>query len=380
MDSRTYQKIYDDAVEYAYDKRHSAGDVKKNWLDSLKNFRIRKWRYELKNLSKETGITLKEVCAYMEIEEKDYPGFYKKLPKMRNTFIGIGMAYGQSLDTINRWITEYGMKRKLYVKDILNDLIWIYLINANQRDRTSDTNYFLLFSECRDEIGKLYDEIWNVDSETHEDTSDLESGVKSVCFDNHYSSFKTYVRENMNSFRTAYIKPRKYLNDYVVEILRVKNAVMDEGHRWTLNSLRGWLDDSMINYLSGSYEYINALDREKNMTPGFKHIPKNKKAHISICLALGMSIDAIDEYLIMMGYHPLDAVDSDEGQLINLITRWDDKHPEQLVFKEKYFNDRKDIILSLEEELKAVNDMLFLREDLKEQYEICNENGEFMYL
>lgn len=368
------------AREFAKDLNNSPDDVKSNWWEFFSNYRLKKWKRELKKLSKDTGVAFEDVCRYIGAQASSYPGFFKKLPRNRETYIGIGMAYGLSLDEINRWITEYGMKRKLYVKDIFNDLTWIYLINQNQKRNDADINCYRMYDSCREEIESLYGEVWSSENTESVDTTVLQSGFNDISYDDYHTQLKMYVRDNINSFRTAYVKPRKYLNSYVVEILRVKNAAMAEGHRWTLNSLRGWLDDSMINYLSGSYEHINALDKEKKAAKGFKHVPKNKKAHISLCLALGMSLDAIDEYLEMMGYSPLDAVNAEEGQLINLLRKWDEEHPVQKAFKDRYFRNIKETELTQKQELQAVEEMLFLREDMKQQYEELNQGSRFPYM
>lgn len=365
------------AKEFAQDINNSSDDVVANWWELFSNYRLKKWRRELKNLAESTGISIEEACRYIGAEVSRYPGFYKRLPKHRETYIGIGMAYGQSVDTINRWITKYGSKQRLYVKDVFDDMIWIYLINANQKKK-DDASYFAKYHECREEIESLYLEIWNQAGKAQEETARLEEEFSAVEFDDYHTQLKMFVRDNIESFRSAYARSRKILNGYVVEILRVKNLAMDGGHRWTLNSLRGWLDDSMINYLSGSYETFNTVDRERNLTSRFKQIPRTRKTHISLCLALGMSIDAIDEYLELMGYAPLDAVNPDEGSLINLLTRWEENHPLQKRFKDRYFKNMSDENLSEEEQLLAVNEMLNLRYDLNDAY-VDERNEEFQY-
>ena len=84
----------------------------------------------------------------------------------------------------------------------------------------------------------------------------------------------------------------------------------------------------MINYLSGSVETVNVIDLKSGArTLNLKRIPKSKKAHISLTLALGMSRVEIDRYLTMMGFAPLDAVDMEEGLLLNALAVWEQKHP-----------------------------------------------------
>ena len=167
------------------------------------------------------------------------------------------------------------------------------------------------------------------------------------------------------------------LEEYVFNILRTKNENVAAGRKWTLNTLRGYLDDSMVNYLSGYSESINSYDKVKGCrTSAIKHVPKNKKAHIALCLALGMTVEETDKYLKMMGYASLDGADRHEGRLINILKNWDDMHPLQRKYKEKYLMGKSNVELSGREELLAVNEMLQLRSDLKDIYEETNRNNE----
>lgn len=118
----------------------------KRIMDSRK---LRQWQKELQQLSDETGISLEDVCRYLGVTYTRDIGFYVKLPMKRRMIIGIGMAYKLPLERINRWITYYGMKRRLYSKDICEDMIWIYLIRRNANDPDTDINYFALYDECR---------------------------------------------------------------------------------------------------------------------------------------------------------------------------------------------------------------------------------------
>ena len=82
----------DGANDFAKNPYNSAQDVKLNWWGFFSNYRIKKWKQELKNLCEKTGVSLDDVCQYMGIQYSALPGFYRKLPKSRETYIGIGMA------------------------------------------------------------------------------------------------------------------------------------------------------------------------------------------------------------------------------------------------------------------------------------------------
>ena len=109
-----------------------------------RNYRQNKWKKELRTLAAEKGKTASDICRYLGIPQSDNPRFWVRMPKQREYYIGIGMCLGQSLDTINRWIKQYCGSRKLYLKDIKSDLVWIYLINANN-NYNSERNYYLLY-------------------------------------------------------------------------------------------------------------------------------------------------------------------------------------------------------------------------------------------
>ena len=366
-----------EAKDFAVNPENSVEEIKNAWWEMFSNYRVKRWRQELKRQSEKTGMSFSRVCEYIGAEASESPGFYKKLPKSRETYIAIGMAYRQPAEVINKWITRYGSKRALYVKDILEDMIWLYLINANYRDNVSDRNYYREFENAGSRIAMLYNEIWEQDINESMGTADLENDFRYIEYDDEYFALKRFVSENIDSFKTAYAKPRKMLDEYISNILRTKNENVIAGRKWTLNTLRGYLDDSMINYLSGYSDSINSYDKSKGCrTSSFKHVPKNKKAHISLCLAMGMTVDEIDKYLELMGYAPLDGIDRYEGPLINILKKWDDMHPLQRKYKEKYISGNKNIELDCKDELLAVNEMLQMRSDVKDIYESDRSNDE----
>lgn len=361
------------AQKYTGDTDHGVEDMKAAWWELFSNYRAKKWRNELKTLTGRTGIDFPHVCRYIGSEPSEQPGFYRKMPRMRETFIGIGMAYKLPVDTINQWLSKYGAKKKLYVKDVLSDLIWIYLITVNCNDRETDTNYYRLYDSCQKAVGEIYNDVWNDIMSDSVDTVVLENSMKTIEYDKDFTGLRSFVVDNIDAFKTAYIKPRALLYEYVEKILEVRNMYDGDDRKWTLSSLRGYLDDSMINYLSGSRTTINVRDGVRgNITSGIKYIPKTKRAHISICLALGMDLHDLDRYLEMMGYSHLDSIDSDEGALIMMLKKWDSDHREQAEFRKKYINtDRAsaDDDMSPAKQLAAVDQMLELRMDLKDMYE-----------
>ena len=323
------------------------------------NCRMKMWKQELKRLCEKTGISMDDICKYMGVQYSTTPGFYRKLPKHRETYIGIGMACGLSLERINRWIVQYGGKKRLYVKDVLNDLIWIYLIHVNFCGKKHlQENYYHKFEACRDSMEAVYQSM-NIESEGEDvPTCELDEEAKRVVFDPEYAELKRFVKKNIRAFHSAYARPKKLLTLYIQGILLVKNEIKTGGRKWTLNSLRGDLDDSMINYL----------------TSGIKYVPKSKKTHISVGLAIGMTAKELDEYLQMMGYAPLDATYPNEGMLLELLENWESAHPLQRCFKEKYLKGNSTgVEMDGLQKLRAVDEMLGLRSDLKEVYEKSRE-------
>lgn len=333
-------------------------------VDSRK---LKQWQNELTQVSKKTGISLDDVCEYMGLSYSRDAGFYVKLPKKRRTIIGIGMAFKQPVEVINRWIAEYTTKRRLYSKDISEDLIWIYLININNKDANTKINYYRLYETYLEAAFKTYLVIWNEVTAGSLDTGDVDVQLSQIEGPAGIEDLKNFIINNIDSFKTAYAKPRNMLAKYVECILSSKGKEA-EG-KTSLISLRGWLDDSMINYLSGSSEIINVTDMKTGTrVPDIKHIPKNRKSHISLALALGLTVNEINRYLDLMGFTPLNEDDVDEAMLIKALIKWDEEHLLQKIYKEKYIAGNDNIDMSDEEELKAVNDMLMLRQDLRDQY------------
>ena len=137
-----------EAKDFAINPENGVEEIKNAWWEMFSNYRVKRWRQELKRQSEKTGMSFSRVCEYIGAEVSETPGFYRKLPKSRETYIAVGMAYKQPAEVINKWITRYGSKRALYVKDILEDMIWLYLINANCRDTVSDKNYYMEFENA----------------------------------------------------------------------------------------------------------------------------------------------------------------------------------------------------------------------------------------
>ena len=348
----------------------------KRIMDSRK---LRQWQKELQQLSDETGITLEDVCRYLGVTYTRDIGFYVKLPMKRRTIIGIGMAYKLPLERINRWITYYGMKRRLYSKDICEDMIWIYLIRRNANDPDREINYFALYDECRQAAFETYITLWDEITFGSIDTSDVDRRLEEITVSPEAGDIKDFVINNLDSFKTAYSKPRRLLAQYL-ECIRKTNVVAgSKGKSDSLISLRGWLDDSMINYLAGDPETIHVKDRiTGKRVSDFKKIPKSRKAHIATALALGMTRGEIDQYLELMGYMPLDEEIPNEDILIKALDKWDDEHPLQRLFKEKYINGDDSIELEPEEENQAASDMLMLRQELRDEYRRRKLKFEYM--
>ncbi len=331
---------------------------------------VRQWRRTINDLSEKTGITLEEVCTYAGLT---YNGpetaVYKKIPKKRRAFIGIGMAYGMPLETINEWIQKYGGKRRLYVKDISEDLVWIYLIEANTADRESGKNYYSLYEKCQSVAYATWKELWDELTLDPQETVDVEIELENVDYDNEFCGLRRFITDHMDSFKMAYSKPRKYLDSYVDLILdSFKRKGKSRVYR--LSDLRGWLDDSMINYLSGDSEKINVIDKKSHKrTMRIKQMPKNKRVHTSMCLALGMGKDETNRYLEMMGFAPLDEGGEQEQFLSKMLEEWESKHPQAYELKKRISDDPDDpCMLADDKRREAAEEMLMLRQELREAY------------
>ena len=337
--------------------------------------RSKEWRNTLDDLMAGAGVTLQQIAEYIDVPYNGKEtGFYSKLPQKRKKFIGIGMALGLPLSEINSWILRYSGKRRLYIKDISEDLIWIYLIglnnaasaNAAKVSEGAAPNYFRMFEKCQDSAYVVYRQLWDEIIAGSVDTSELEVRFEKLPHDDDFKGLREFIVDNIDSFKTAYSKPRKMLDRYVACIL---NGLSDPENIANLNSLRGYLDDSMINFLSGDSNIINVIDmRSKVRTVGIKNIPTGRKTHISLCLALGMTVDEIDEYLSLMGYDTLSRQKETERQLAEVLPLWEEKHKLQRNYKDQFIKDAEEISLSPEEQLQAAESMLLLRQDLREEY------------
>ena len=335
--------------------------------------KLSEWRRILDSLRDTTGISFREAAEYAGlVYNENGAAFYEKLPRKRTAYIGIGMAYSQPLEVINDWITYFAGKRRLYIKDISEDLVWIYLINENFNSPVYGTNYFARYEEYQSAAYALFSELWDEIVLGVENTSDVEMAAEEIDYSEGLAGLRVFVSEHLDAFKTAYSRPRRYLDRYVGEIVRVLNSDPACKSTATLNSLRGYLNDSMINYLTGNSDTVHVLDKDRSRRIiRVKYIPKGKKKHISLCISLGMTVRDIDEYLDLMGYAHLSDGDKDERALIGFLDKWEASHPSQRNFKDKCIRGAAECRerLSPSDELKAVREMLELKVDLISEYE-----------
>ena len=330
------------------------------------------WKEELNSLVRKTGISIEDVSAYMGLHYKRDIGFYAKLPQKRSTLIGIGMAFKLSVDDINRWLTHYAKKNRLYSKDVFSDLIWIYLINCNYKDRESDINYYRLYDRCVAAASATYEEFFRENMIRDQGTGTVAEELSELDFDEEFNGLRGFVIDHIDAFRTAYTKPRQILEKYVKAILGT--LAESNGKESTLSSLRGYLDDSMINYLSGKSDTLHAVDLSSGrITSHLKILPRSRKEHIAICLALGMITDEINNYLSVTGYTELDSNEAEERALIIALDMWDDVHPLPKQYKAKYILEDKSAVMEHDDEFTAAEEMLQMRQSLKDEYRRKNE-------
>ena len=341
---------------------------------------LRQWHNELNRLSEETGISFRDVCDYADITYNEKgTSFYAKIPHRRRTFIGVGMAYRLPLSAINDWITLYGGKKKLYAKDVSEDLIWIYLINQNARHPNSNKNYYRLYDKCQAVAFATWQELWDEITIGSVSTADVEIELEDVDYDDDFEGLKTFIIDHLDSFKTAYSKPRKYLDWYVNQILETCRSHPDKSDIRSISDLRGWLDDSMVNYLTGDSETVNVINpKSRKRTVRIKHVPKSKRTHIAMCLAMGMTAGEINEYLELMGYLPLSPDNPEEGLLITSLSDWEERFPLPGLYKKRYLEGDTSVKLTPTEELQAVEDMLMLRQTLRTSYKM--KGYKFSYL
>lgn len=308
------------------------GEVREFLKRYYRNYRQNKWKKEIRDLAVSRRKSVREICRYIGIPESDAPRFWMRTPKQREYYIGIGMCLKQPLEVINRWLRQYCGSRQLYIKDAKSDLVWIYLIDASLKADDS-RNFFAMYGEISDQVDLAFARICNDNDGSLIDTDALYDEYRYLSYDEDSLELLRFVETHFENFKTAYAKPRKMLRDYLNTILAGLNAT--GSRKWTLNRLRGYLDDNTINYLSGNYMCIYTTNHSDGMlTSRMKRVPRTKRAHIALGASLGMMLADLDTYLVSMGYDPLDPTDPQEGRLINLLVRWELQHPEQAALLE----------------------------------------------
>ncbi len=349
---------------------------------------VREWRNILDRLLAESGRDFAWLSEYLDAAyNEDGVSYYEKLPKRRETYIGVGMAFRQPLSEINRWIVHFANKKRLYIKDVTEDLIWIYLIQANREDPDLSVNYFRRYEDCQAVCQAVYRQVWDEISLGSLTTADMEIEMANIDHDNHFEGLHRFIVDHLDSFRTAYARPRAYLNRFLESIVGTAKHCPALGNISSLNRMRGYLDDSMINFLAGSRETINTIDNATGQrTRRIKHVPKTKRFHISLGLALGMTRPELDEYLGLLGYSPLGSSgDRAETVLIRTLEKWEGLHPLPRLFKDRVVfgeyetgeygpgsgTDTADFPFS--DHCTAAEEMLLLRQELADMFKSRRE-------
>lgn len=336
------------------------------------------WQELLDRLENETGITKKDVCESMGIAYNgSETSYYVKLPRKKKTFIGIGMAYRQPLDVINEWIMNFGNKRRIYVRDISEDLVWAYLINANLSD-DSGRNYFEAYEDYQAVAQSVFRERWDEIVLGHQETRGVEILLGQNDYSGEYDGIKNFVAENMDSFKSAYEKPRKFLESYVNSVLIAGEGETATKKFKSVNAMRGYLDDSMINYISGSPETINVIDKKsKRRSVKIKHVPKGRNYHIGLCVSLGMTAKELNEYLELMGYTKLEEFRDEDKRLLEYLDGWEKTHKAQRRYKDICFWKNCEGDPSAELTDAALEEIVYLKNEISEMYQ--NDDLEFPY-
>lgn len=363
-------------IEAVSNPEISENEVKAKWYDLPYKFRLRKWQKELKNLTKESGLTLAGVADYIGAPIKPLPGFYTRLPKKKETYVKIGLALQQPRDVVDRWIKKNTKHRTLYAKDP-KDIVAIYVLNLSNEDKRHVKNYCDVYLHYLDKVSKEvkdiqkalkeaknYEDEMSVESKTPLGTIELERGLNQ-------EELINYMKANYRSFQDAYKKSRDYLLAYIDILLESLNRAKvslvlanrtEKMHniKWSKRTLweRGNISDANYNYLTG-----------KEVKE--KQIPQTKSSYISIALNLGMGKVQINELLEIAGFDAININDEEQGfcefTLNYLLPKWDMDHQEAVRWRKKYI-DKEAIDMSITEEAEALKQILNMKEDIAEIY------------
>ena len=223
----------------------------------------------------------------------------------------------------------------------------------------------------------MFRERWDEIILGHQDTKGIEILLGQNDYSDEYDGIKAFVAEHMDAFKTAYDKPRRFLESYIDTILISHGEECATRKFKSINAMRGFLDDSMINYISGSSETINVIDKKsRKRSVKIKHIPKGRDYHINLCISLGMTEKEINKYLELMGYSKLGSFRNDD-QLLEYLDKWENDHVAQRRYKDVCFWKNNDEELTQELTEKALEEIVFMKNDIKEMY--LKDNLEFSY-
>ena len=86
-----------------------------------------------------------------------------------------------------------------------------------------------------------------------------------------------------------------------------------------------------------------------------------------------MITDEINNYLSVTGYTELDSNEAEERALIIALDMWDDVHPLPKQYKAKYILEDESAVMEHDDEFTAAEEMLQMRQSLKDEYRRKNE-------
>lgn len=395
-----------------------AEEVKQTWLNKIGHkFRLKKWQQELRQLAKETECSLAWIAHHIKVGVSESPSFYNKLPQEKETYVKIGLIFGQNRETVNRWITKNSKKPALYAKEPI-DLIGIYLLDLISDDYRPEDKVRMyidcisefkvhtenlramkkiitrkdlielardkkkgitehIYIKCALTIGMTEEQINEVlelagyDKETFYKpmgTIELEKNIGNQTFSDN-SALIRFVHGNEQSFRGMKASARDYIKNHVEALIQSKNRTKREKEPiWTAFKLRemNYMSNALYNYIMGDLESAQ--------------IPKKKSTFIMYAIELGMSLSQTNQLLEIAGFDKLSISDSKDGfaefYLTPLLLGWENTHAEAKNWRDKYVND-KQMELSILEERKGLRQILSMRNELIELYN--KENIEFPY-
>lgn len=251
------------------------------------------------------------------------------LPKTRDNFIRIGLAFRYSVRETNKLLNRYGKYSSLYPK-AWEDAICIFTINHYQSDIS--VNLVKKYEELRLKYSIIINESWN-----HSGPTLKASGTATMAnkLDNmeDEKEFEEFMKSHITSFADSHRKLMEFIDDFIAASDERSELQIIGGRAQDDDNKNIFMKDQDTTALSGyrrNKRFRNMCDTQLSKLRNHHELPTRKTLTIlGVCLNMGL--EEVNILLSLANMEPLCPKDTVECMLIYALMMVDVTQPEYMV-------------------------------------------------